>query len=618
MTASRSIAGAGLCLAFAALPSAATAAGAPLFRDASEETGLAVMHDDGDRGRLELRAIAGPGAALLDYDLDGDLDLYLVTGGPLPGDPAPAGTTRGRLLRNDLAAAGGGAARPRWVDVTAASGLAPEAYGTGIAVGDVDGDGAPDLLLADLDGDRLWRNRGDGRFARDPTALPDGGRWSVTGSFLDLEGDGDLDLYVVRYVAATPGVTCFAESTRRDYCGPAAYPPLPHRLLRNAGGGRFEDVSVASGVAGTPAPGLGSIAVDHDGDGRDDLWVANDGQPNLLWRNRGDGTLADEAPFAGLALSRDGHARAGMGVDAGDADGDGDEDLFVTNLTGETNTLYVALGDGLYADRTAEAGLAAPSLPWTGFGTAFVDADLDGWLDLLVVNGAVRLAHGSAPAAAPGGGAGGEGTGATEAGPAGAEGARAAHLRALGQPGQLYRNLGDGRYAVDAAAGGPLGTPAVARGLAVGDVDGDGRLDAVVAANGGPARLLLGQAGEPAGERPAMSAGTTAGAAGGAAAPHWVGVGPCPGLADAPWLARRVVVERAAPSSAGAPATSPSALHRRPHRDGSYASSRDPRVVAGLGPAGAAAALSLEGGGGRTTWRRPPGGRYLLWCGGTR
>ena len=369
---------------------------------------------------------------------------------------------------------------------------------------------------------------------------------------------------------------------------------------------------MASGIAGTPAPGLGSIALDHDGDGRRDLWVANDGQPNLLWRNRGDGTLADEAPFAGLALSRDGLARAGMGVDAGDADGDGDEDLFVTNLTGETNTLYVALGDGLYADRTAEAGLAAPSLPWTGFGTAFVDADLDGWLDLLVVNGAVRLAHGSAPAATPGGG-----EGATEAGPAGAAAARAAHLRALGQPGQLYRNLGGGRYALDPAAAGPLGAAAVARGLAVGDVDGDGRLDALVAANGGPARLLLGQAGASPAERSATAAATPTGAGSGEAGARWVGMGPCPGLADAAWLARRVVVERAAPATNGGPSAAPSTLLRRPHRDGSYASARDPRVVAGLGVAGVAAALSLEGIGGRTTWRRPPLGRYLLWCGGT-
>jgi hypothetical protein len=526
---------------------------------------------------------------------------------------------RGRLLRNDLEGGAEGAPRPRWVDVTVASGLAPTGYGTGVAVGDVDGDGAPDLLLADLDGDRLWRNTGEGRFARDEAALPDGGRWSVTGSFLDLEPDGDLDLYVVRYVAATPGVRCFAESTRPDYCGPAAYPPLPHRMLRNRGDGSFEDVSVGSGVAGTSAPGLGSVVVDHDGDGRRDVWVANDGQPNLLWRNRGDGTFADEAPFAGVALSRDGLARAGMGVDAGDADGDGDEDLFVTNLTGETNTLYVGLGDGLYADRTAESGLAAPSLPWTGFGTGFVDADLDGWLDLLVVNGAVRLAHANAPPAAPEAGpaeaGGSEGSGAGVA-------ARARHLRQLGQPGQLYRNLGGGRFASDEAAAGPLGALAVARGLAIGDVDGDGGADAVVAATGGPARLLLAQ---PRGQAATTESGSTAGAAPGAAAEgaRWIGAGPCPGVADGPWLARTVRVEPARAPGAprgGAPGTAPpgtappAVLHRRPHRDGSYASSRDPRIVAGLG-AGAAAALSLDDRGHRTTWRLPPTGRYLLWCG---
>jgi hypothetical protein len=475
------------------------------------------------------------------------------------------------------------------VDVTGRAGLAPTGYGTGAGVGEVEGEGDPDLLLADLDGDRLWRNAGDGRFEHDPAALADGGRWSVTGSFFDLEPDGDLDLYLVRYVTLTPGVRCFAESTRRDYCGPAAYPPLPHRVLRNRGDGRFDDVSVESGIAATAAPGLGSIAIDSEADGRRDLYVANDGQPNLLWHNRGDGTLADEAPFAGVALSRDGLPLAGMGVDAGDADGDGDEDLFVTNLTGEVNSLYVNLGEGLFADRTAESGLAAPSLPWTGFGTAFVDADLDGWLDLVVVNGAVRLAHGSAGASRA----------EPAAGPAAAAAEAARHLRDLGQPGQLYRNRGGGRFASDEAAAGPLGEIAVARGLALGDVDGDGDADALVAHNGAAARLLLAEAPAPA---------------------AWVGAGPCPGVADASWLARHVVATRAAgerPSPA-APPPPPASLRRRPPPDASYASARDPRVVVGLGAGGAATALEVRGGETRTVWAEPPTGRYLLWCGEER
>jgi hypothetical protein len=543
----------------------------PLFRDATVESGLVASHDDGDRGRLELAAIMGPGAALLDYDLDGDLDLYLPLGGPLPWDgPSPA--TRGALLRHDLGRSADGSLQVRWTDVTQRSGLAAVArHVTGAVVGDVDGDGDADLLLAGLDGEALWRNGGDGRFALDAGALPDGGRWSVGGSLFDAEGDGDLDLHLVRYVETPPGVPCFAESTRRDYCGPAAYAPVADRLLRNDGEGRFTDVSVASGVAAVARPGLGSIAGDFDGDGRPDVYVANDGQANSLWLQRGELAFVDEGPLSGAALSREGLAQAGMGVDAGDVDGDGDEDLLVTNLSGETNTLYVNLGEGLFTDRTAELGLAAPSLPWTGFGTAFLDADLDGWLDLVVVNGAVRLAQGNRAAA--------DGTSAGSVAPSAAE----RHLAALGQPGQLYRNQGGGRFLADPAAGGPLAEPAVARGLAVGDLDHDGDLDMVVAANGGPARLLLGE--PPAGAR-------------------WIGVGPCPVDPDSAWLASVVTVD-AAPLPP---------LLRRPHRDGSYASARDPRVVAGLGAAGAAASIELVGRTGRVRWLRPPAGRYLLRC----
>jgi enediyne biosynthesis protein E4 len=564
----------------------------PLFVDGTAASGLVAHHDDGDRGRRELMAIMGPGAALLDYDLDGDLDLYVVLGGPLPGDPS-AGAPRGALLRNDLARDAAGGLRVRWVEVTATANLAPEGHGTGVAVGDVDGDGLPDLLLAGLSGEQLWRNRGDGRFVRDAAALPDAGGWSVSGSFFDADADGDLDLYLARYADAPPGTRCFAESTRRDYCGPAAYPAIADRLLRNEGGA-FRDVSLPAGIAGgEPRPGLGVVAGDFTGDGHVDLYVANDGEANLLWRNRGDGSFVDDALVAGAALSRDGRARAGMGVDAADADGDGDEELLVTNLTGETNTLYVATGEGLFADRTVESGLGPPSLPWTGFGTAFVDADLDGWLDLLVVNGAVRLAHGGTPPTTA------EATGAPPtlatgsarvdqgAGASREAADAAAHQAALAQPGQLYRNRGEGRFLSDDAAAGALATPSVSRGLAVGDLDLDGDADAVVAVNGGPARLLLAVAPTGAG---------------------WVGAAPCPGVADAPWLASTITVRAA---GAAPPSTAP--RRRRPHRDGSYASARDPRVVVGLGGAGAAAAVEVAAGS-RLRWVAPPAGRYLLWC----
>ena len=553
------------------------AEGPPLFVDSTAASAVAIPYDNGARGRLELLAIMGPGAALLDYDGDGDLDVFLPQGGVLPGDPpATTSTARGRLLRNDLRAEADGRLAARFVDVTARATVQTAGYAVAAAVGDYDGDGAPDLLLANLGADELWHNRGDGTFVESTPASLRRPGWSSGGSFFDADGDGDLDLYVVDYVEPIPAVRCYAESSRPDFCGPAAYRALPDRLLRNDGGPSsaipsWTDVSVPSGIARAGGPGLGVVATDVDVDGRVDLHVANDGQANFLWRNRGDGTFVDEALLAGTALSRDGLARAGMGVDVGDIDGDGDEDLFVTNLTGEGNTLYVNGGDALFEDRTAEAGLSTGSLPWTGFGTAFVDADLDGWLDLLVVNGAVRLANAVEGLATPGG--------------------AQQHLeRALAQPGHLYRNLGGGRFvqAPPAVAGEALSAPAVSRGLAVGDLDLDGDADAVVTSNVAPARLLLGQASESA---------------------AWIGVAPCPGVADAPWLAHRVVVQPGLP--AAGLALPP--LVRRPHRDGSYASARDPRVVAGLGEA-PVATVELRAPSGSLSWRQPPPRRYLIWC----
>jgi hypothetical protein len=524
----------------------------PYFVDRAAEWGLDFVHFNGMVGEYYFPEMTGQGCALLDYDGDGDLDAYLVQGALLAGDAmaealfpwAGEEPPRGRLYRNDPVRLADGSWEPRFVDVTEASGLAATGHGMGVATGDYDGDGDLDLYLTSYGPNQLWENGGDGTFT-DVTAAAgvDDPRWSVSAAFLDYDRDGRLDLYVVNYldfdVATNP--RCFTPSSRRDYCGPADFPPVPDRLFRNRGDGSFEDVSGASGIGRARGPGLGVVAADLDGDGWTDLFVANDGQVNFLWRNQGPGpkggpggvTFRDEALLAGVALNREGRAEASMGVDAGDFDADGDLDLFLTHLAGETNTLYVNDGSGLFEDRTLESGLGAPSFPFTSFGTGWIDFDNDGWLDLLVVSGAVRVLE---------------------------EQARAGDRYPLKQRKQLFRNVaadgGRRRFEeVGAEAGEVFAVAEVSRGAAFGDVDRDGDADALLATNNGPARLLVN------------------------------GVGRAPDRAR-PWLALELLGPSGGPAigalvevaRAGAPA-----LLRRVRTDGSYASASDPRVVVGLG-----------------------------------
>jgi len=430
----------------------------------------------------------------------------------------------------------------------------------GVAAGDVDNDGDLDLYTTNYGANQLWKNRGDGSFG-DATAASGAGHasWSVSAAFLDYDRDGWLDLFVANYVdySLEKNPACFAPTSRRDYCGPGDFPPLPATLLRNRGDGTFEDVSARAGIAAKPGPGLGVIAFDADADSWPDLYVANDGADNYLWLNRRDGTFREDGLLAGVAVNRLGRPEASMGVDAGDFDADGDEDIFKVNLTGETNTLYVNLGGGLFEDRTAETHVGRGSLPFTGFGTAWVDVDNDGWLDLPIFNGAVRLQE---------------------------EGLRRGEPYPLAQTSQLYRNTGDGRFVESTEeAGAAFQEPAVSRGAAFGDVDGDGDLDAVVANSNGPAWLLLNQA-----------EGNS-------------------------WLAARVTAggrdahgARVALESPGRPT-----LWRRVHSDGSYASASDPRAHFGLGPSPGRPALAvLWPDGGRTVWRDVVPRRVLVLAAG--
>ena len=414
-------------LALAALLAASGAAAQPPFIDRAAESGLDFVHFNGMSGRKYILEVSGSGAALLDYDNDGDLDAYLVQGALAgPGVeladaifPPPADRPLGdRLFRNDSAPGPDGSMVLRFVDVTEASGIVAEGYGMGVAVGDYDNNGYADLYLANFGSNQLLRNRGDGTF-EDVTeaAAADDPRWTVPAAFVDYDRDGWLDLFMANYVDFTYArhTVCSLPTGVPDYCSPLAYRPVGDRLLRNRGDGTFEDVTRRSGIDDAFGNGLGVVTADFNGDGWPDIYVANDMMANQMWINQGDGTFVDEGLLAGSALNEEGEAEASMGVVVGDVDADGDLDLFMTHLAGETNTLYLSDGAGGYTDGTRRSGLGRASWEYTAFGTAWLDLENDGWLDLIIANGAVSTIETLASAG---------------------------EIYPLHQPNQLFRNLG--------------------------------------------------------------------------------------------------------------------------------------------------------------------------------
>ena len=378
-------------------PGSATSTGGAWFEEIAARAGITFVHTSGQTTKHLLPEIMGGGAALFDFDNDGFLDLYLVQSGSLetpresaerePSEREPFRRASGnRLYRNR----GNGT----FEDVTERANAGATGYGMGVTAGDFDNDGFTDLYVTNFGRNVLLRNDGHGHFV-DVTekAGVAGSGWSTSAAFVDYDADGWLDLFVTRYLNWTPAadVECYSLTGVPDYCSPASYDlPSPSALYHNNGDGTFTDVSARSGIAGAVGNGLGVVAGDFNGDGRIDLFVANDRTPNHLWLNQGGGRFQESALATGSALDQDGTAKSGMGVDAVDVDDDGDLDLLVVNLDGEADSFFRNRGT-FFSDDTAAAGLRTASRPFTRFGAAFVDFDNDGYVDLFEANGRVGM-----------------------------------------------------------------------------------------------------------------------------------------------------------------------------------------------------------------------------------
>ncbi len=435
------------------------------FEDATAAAGIDFRHVNGATGQKYMLETLGSGVCVFDYDGDGLQDIFFVQSGRLPGYRTDA-PPHSALYRN----LGGG----RFVDVTGKAGVGgPDRYGFGCTAADIDGDGDRDLYVTYYGPNVLYRNNGDGTFT-DITERAGVGNplWSTSAAFADYDGDGYPDLYVANYVDYRLDNNIYCGENRPGYrtvCHPKNFDSQPDALYRNRGDGTFEDVSERAGITDRSGKGLGVVWGDYDGDGAEDIYVANDDTPNFLWRNRGDGTFEEMGVLAGVALSEDGVPQAGMGTDMADYDNDGLLDIFVTNLAGETNELYHNDGGGTFSDRTFLSGLGPPSLLDLGFGTFFFDPDNDGNLDLFVANGHIidNIALYS-------------------------------DTITFEQEARIYRGDGKGRFGVvpAALAGEPFRKRYVARGAVPFDYDDDGDEDILLTQNDRPA-VLLRNAGRP-------------------------------------------------------------------------------------------------------------------------
>jgi enediyne biosynthesis protein E4 len=439
-----------------------SAAAAGKFVDVTAATGIGFRHMASKTSKKYLIETMGPGVALFDYDNDGRLDLFVVNGAPL-ADPTPKGTVpqkTGPEYWNRLYHQ-----KPdgTFEDVTAKAGLQGSGYGMGVAVGDYDNDGREDLYVTAYGGNRLYHNNGDGTFSdlTDKAGVAGSG-WSTSAAWVDLDNDGLLDLVVLRYLQWDFDDIWCGERKQgyRSYCHPDQFQAISPLVYHNDAHGHFTEVSQKIGMI-KAGKGLGVAIADYDRDGHVDVFVANDSVPQFLYRNKGDGTFEEGALLSEAALDGDGRAYAGMGVDFADYNNDGLPDLIVTDLAYQMYALYKNSGDGVFSYATHGSGLGAITLLHSGWGVRFLDYDNDGWKDLLIAQAhvldTVELAY--------------------------------PQLR-YREPMLLARNTGHGFIDVSAKSGTPFHTPWASRGMAVGDIDNDGKLDAVVTTNDGPLYVL--------------------------------------------------------------------------------------------------------------------------------
>jgi hypothetical protein len=446
-----------LMLAFASTPARTV-----MFSDVAVASGLTFKHDNAATPQRYLIETMGAGAAWIDYNNDGFLDLYLVNSAETKVYKPPQ-PLRAALYRNN----GDGS----FTDATEKAGVAATGlFGMGVAVGDYDNDGWADLYVAGYGRSILYHDNGNGTFtdvtAQTGTLNP--GKWASSAAWLDYDRDGKLDLVVANYVDFTPeGNLICVEQGRRSYCHPNKYHGQTPTLFHNNGNGTFTDVSQVSKLGSKPGNGLGVVCFDYNGDGWSDVFLANDSMENFLYLNQKNGTFAEVAIEAGVALSEDGRAEAGMGTDAVDYDRDGLPDLFVTHLDLEYNRLYRNRGDGTFSDATFASKLGAGNFLMSGFGTGFFDYDNDGWRDLFIANGHVldnvHLLHRDTDYA---------------------------------EKKSLYRNVNGHFEDVTSQSGPDLATPRVSRAAAFADYDNDGDIDILVSNNGDSAQLFRNSGGD--------------------------------------------------------------------------------------------------------------------------